>query len=541
MGAMIKGAHFAHLSRVLSQLRHDVSGNAIMLVAGAAVPLLVGVGGAIDMGRMYATGTKLQSACDAAVLGGRLSMDGNAWTAHDKNVADNFFHNNFPSGKYGSSGETISYRKANSGELTGTATATLPMTIMGIFGLGDKDYTLTCKAQKQVGNTDVMFVLDTTGSMAGTDGDDVPRIDEMRAAVTSFHGTLNTASQAGALVRYGFVPYSSAVNVGYSLDSDWLVDDWTYQSRQQIADNSNGKGNNPKWAYEEVEFDVSSLKNQSSGATLTVPIGDDFTNKTLTWDGCIEERDTVQADDYSTLPAGALDLDIDLVPTAGEPATQWRPHLPDLVYARPDFNDPKPGRVVSTENTTNLGDLPNGWAACPAAAQRLQTMSGSDVETYLATLNPNGGTYHDIGLIWGARMLSPTGLFAADNAMGANGEPITRHLVFMTDGQTDTSPWVYDAYGWPVLDRRRNVGNNKNNTPTKAEQDAEIESRMAAVCSQARAKNITLWVVAFGTNLSSNLQNCAGADHAFEADSQAELTATFNNIASQISNLRLTN
>ena len=39
-------------------------------------------------------------------------------------------------------------------------------------------------------------------------------------------------------------------------------------------------------------------------------------------------------------------------------------------------------------------------------------------DDYVDRLHPaNGNTYHDIGLIWGARLESPTGIFSADNAL----------------------------------------------------------------------------------------------------------------------------
>src|SRR3546814_18557078 len=68
----------------------------------------------------------------------------------------------------------------------------------------------------------------------------------------------------------------------------------------------------------------------------------------------------------------------------------------------------------------------------------LTTMTADDRETfedYVESLQPLGGTYHDVGMVWGARLLSPTGLFADENATAPNERPISRHIVFMTDGE----------------------------------------------------------------------------------------------------------
>jgi hypothetical protein len=80
-----------------------------------------------------------------------------------------------------------------------------------------------------------MMVLDATGSMRDTNpGDSAPKIDELRWVVMSFYTQLEAAKTAGTRIRYGFVPYSTNVNVGYLLHSDWMVDNWTYQSRVPV-------------------------------------------------------------------------------------------------------------------------------------------------------------------------------------------------------------------------------------------------------------------------------------------------------------------
>src|SRR5690606_28128896 len=71
-----------------------------------------------------------------------------------------------------------------------------------------------------------------TGSMAMTNpGDTQPRIAVLRDTIRSFYAQLEANRSAGARVRYGFVPYSSNVNVGYLLRSDWMVDEMTIQAR----------------------------------------------------------------------------------------------------------------------------------------------------------------------------------------------------------------------------------------------------------------------------------------------------------------------
>ena len=46
------------------------------------------------------------------------------------------------------------------------------------------------------------------------------------------------------------------------------------------------------------------------------------------------------------------------------------------------------------------------------------------MQTYVNALKPTGNTYHDIGMIWGARMISSGGIFA-DSPDKFNGMPVS--------------------------------------------------------------------------------------------------------------------
>jgi hypothetical protein len=69
---------------------------------------------------------------------------------------------------------------------------------------------------------------------------------------------------------------------------------------------------------------------------------------------------------------------------------------------------------------------------------------------------------------------------------------------------------------------------------------ARHAARFQAACRQARAENISVWVVAFGTALSQNLIDCATPGRAYHADDAEELQTAFEEIAEKIASLRLT-
>lgn len=256
-----------------------------------------------------------------------------------------------------------------------------------------------------------------------------------------------------------------------------------------------------------------------------------------TWTtGCIEERATYPITDYSKVDlTKALDLDLDTVPNPAKPATQWGPQKPDIIWVRAVY--PNGGGAVSVPHVRTVDDFAdtgNWWFSdCPSAkARKLQHWDPADLDAYLNTLRPFGATYHDIGMIWGGRLISPTGLFAAENQPAA-GNTKERHLIFLTDGQTEPYDIAYGAYGVDALDQRR-WDPSSPNTLTKT-----VEERFKFACNEVKKRNVTVWVIAFGTSVNQSMVDCAGEGHYFEAANAGELADAFTTISSNIADLRL--
>ncbi len=642
---------------VLSRLRRDRSGNTLAMVAMATIPLVGMVGSAVDIGRSYLIKSRLQQACDAGVLATRRSMGGS--DVDDASIAQGqrFFTTNFAADTAGATNVTFTPSGTADGQVTATASARVPMSISKVFGTDYIDMSVTCDARLEVSNTDVMMVLDTTGSMADCPDDSTcnsnssSKIAGLRQAVLDFYDTVNAATSADARFRIGFVPYSSAVNVGIDpftntniLNSNWMVDTWTYQSRvanmttpgwhptttygswtnqtypsaisnsnctaygnntpfsgfnpspsgnpatpstSDVYQNSqpstinsityqrspavptysgnktcirqyrtvttvyalNGRYGFTNWDYKPVSYDVSSYRAgnvvnayvgsgtpsgsvAASGSYNMVDLvnsaGSTVPSGSTTYDGCVEERDTVAQTSYAPIPSGAYDLDINTTPSST--ATKWRPMWQELIYDRTANN----GYDSEYATTTNRSYTASSW--CPVASSKLAVRSHNDVQTYVNTLIANGNTFHDLGMAWGARMLSPTGMWASENATAPNGKAISRHLLFLTDGTINTPPNMYSAHGYEESDRRV-IG--AGTVPTTALLNARHAARFQALCDSARANNITVWTIAFGTSNPSNLVACADSGKAYSATNSAALRAQFQSIASQIAALRL--
>ena len=629
-----------HHTPVLRRLAHDRSGNTLALIAASVLPILAMVGGGVDMGRSYLSNSRLQQACDAGVLAARKKLGSAAVVTGEvpadvASVGAKFFNLNFRDTAYGTRDRDFQMTLEEDYSISGVARVAVPTTIMGIFGYSSVDLQVECQAKLNFSNTDVMMVLDTTGSMAEVNpSDSVPRIDVLRSVVKSFHGQLESAKKPGTRMRYGFVPYSTNVNVGFQLKSDWIVDEWEYHGRENKdtgasrdydvydtqyafvsgtataivaysatacpastaawtslsysvdadgtergrtringiayscnigSDGSNlivsgtdydnytydwsqrktGTETRPvyNWFYKQMPFDVSFVKGASGNDPL-VPgaievLMDGYPsptplNLTASFRGCIEERDTYEIDDYDSVDLSkALDLDLDLVPIAGVPATQWRPMLHELSF-EPEMWWDGTGRFKSPANSEDnyLMAQWGGFSACPAQAHKLDEMTPTEVDDYLNTLSTAGSTYHDIGMIWGGRFLSPTGIFADENADLA-GKPTSRHMIFLTDGLTAPLDVSYGTYGIEPLDERR-WSEKSSQSLTDV-----VEGRFGVACREVKKRNITVWVIGFGTSLNPIMTECAGPGHFFEASDATQLNQVFSRIAESIGDLRV--
>src|SRR3546814_17175628 len=106
--------------------------------------------------------------------------------------------------------------------------------------------------------------------------------------------------------------------------------------------------------------------------------------------------------------------------------------------------------VCSSDLTdrASLAEYGGDTAACPVAAMKLKkvvedgtVVSDDEIDEtafddYIDDLEAKGFTYHDVAMAWGARLISPTGLFASDNAKAEkNDRPLSRHLSLLTDGK----------------------------------------------------------------------------------------------------------
>lgn len=218
-------------AKMLRRMARDEGGNVIVLMAAALLPIIGLIGSGLDLTRSYLVKSKLQTACDAASLATRRNMAGGILEDDDRAEGRKFFNFNFPSTTMGSSAVnlTIEPDPTDISRVVVRADTTVPTSIMAIFKVESLPVSVQCSADQDYVNNDVMLVLDVTGSMNCTAGTSCSyaaseqsgsRVSRLRTATESLYNALKDAK--GVRTRYGFMPYSMTVNVGRSLDINWI-------------------------------------------------------------------------------------------------------------------------------------------------------------------------------------------------------------------------------------------------------------------------------------------------------------------------------
>jgi Flp pilus assembly protein TadG len=216
---------------ILRRLKRDEGGNVFILFGATAIPLLLFMGGAVDLARYARYKTDLSNVIDSAALA--LARQGEDYTQSQAkqfvsdyvsgfNVSDNYF-----------SVKSLDVEKTDTGYVVSADAAmrTMFLPLGKIDTIGADIMAEVVHASNQV---ELALVLDNTGSM--NCGETVSgycignwsnpgsssRIEGLKTAAHSLVDTLMTDAD---FVKIAVVPFEGAVNIkNASLDYSWL--DW---------------------------------------------------------------------------------------------------------------------------------------------------------------------------------------------------------------------------------------------------------------------------------------------------------------------------
>ncbi|MCD8566364.1 MAG: hypothetical protein LRY36_00230 [Alphaproteobacteria bacterium] len=142
-------------------------------------------------------------------------------------------------------------------------------------------------------------------------------------------------------------------------------------------------------------------------------------------------------------------------------------------------------------------------------------------------MKPHGNTLGNIGMVWGTRVLSPEPPFT--EAHPWDDKIWRKAIIMMTDGD-NTDDWTYSAY-WAAANNKMNV--------------TKYNNRFEEVCTYLKDKDVVVYTITFTSGINDTTKqyyrDCASSESKyFDAPTQDDLIATFNQIANELSNLRIT-
>jgi len=400
----------------------------------------------------------------------------NGTAAQLQQVGQNFFNANFPAGTTDAS-PTVSFA-LNGNTITASGSASIPTVFMQVVGINQLNVSATSTVSRQITGLELAMVLDNTGSMTTDDNIAALRNDASQLVTTLFGGYA-----VHPTLKIGLVPYSAAVNPG------------------SVAATLVGPGA----AYDAVN-----------------PAG---------WKGCVVERPS--PDTTADTPAS----------TALWTRYVWAPAVDN------NYVITKPSTILSDPSYGNGGTGPN--LGCPTPITPLTNVQ-ADLQTAISAMTAwsRGGTLGDVGMAWGLRVISPESPFPEGQPWGTPN--LTKAVIMMTDG-------VNQVYKLPGAAGPNNVNNAVNSdytaygrldqlglvgSTTISGAQTIIDNRLAALCTSMKAKGVVIYTVIFtGTqDAATKAMYAACATDStkfFDAPSQTDLANAFSAIATQLSNLRI--
>lgn len=246
------------------------------MVALTAVPLIGGVGAAIDYGRASAARTDLQAAIDSTALMLSKTAASSSAAAIQSN-ASAYFAALFTRPDATNAAVTATYTSSGGSQIVINGTASVSTNFMNLFGY--KQVDISASSTVTWGNTRlrVALVLDNTGSMS--------QYNKMTALKTASQNLLTQLKNAASVdgdVYVSIIPFTKDVNVGpANYAQSWV-----------------------RWDLWEAANGTCTISKYHSQSTCTNGSGKWTPASHSTWNGCVTDRDQ-NYDTLNTAPTGS--------------------------------------------------------------------------------------------------------------------------------------------------------------------------------------------------------------------------------------------
>jgi Flp pilus assembly protein TadG len=533
------------LPSLLRRLVNHRRGNVTMIFSLSALMLVAVTGGAIDMANMNTVRGDLQDAADAAALRGALTYSQGLTAA--QTAANTAFLQNFGADKLsGLSYNLSASTTGNITQLTYTVSGSFKPLFLGLVGMGDQTLNAESKAQSQVNPFELVFVLDTTGSMAGT------RISNLKSAVGSVLDTLyamegnnsqdvkigvapfDTQVRMTSGSSYAYVDYSNCASheTGYYTYS--YYSGYTYVSGidyhaclavwdvyNNICNTATNKTNCLSTAASALYYKTST----SGGVTYYTALGyanEKISNKKYNIYKYTETYYIDNATYRKVVTSSGLTTSTATSSSGYVGSTSGYTNFPsnDLDNIAASWSGCLSDRTQSFDASAQAADASRPdtlYIAASCAQSNLTTVKDmtndiTSVKTYVNNLTTNGNTNITVGLQFGMEMLSPDAPYTTGVAW--TDEDVDKYMILVTDGANTQNRWTSTT--------------------------SDIDARTKLACQAVKDQGVTLFVVNIIEGDSSMLQTCASQkSYYYNLTSASQLGDAMQDILKSIGKLRL--
>lgn len=525
----------------------DRSGNFAIMASIVSVPLLMGVGLAVDYLNVARIQNELQSAVDNAVLA--VAREGDKITqAQAIVIGDRFVKENF-------SGIFSDLAVVRVGEeVTVSSKTRVPLSFGGLFGVPHIDVAKSASTAITYANYEIALVLDTTGSMSGG------KIAAMKDAVTGLIDSMSANNSRAGALKFSLVPFSSRVNVGAQHGP--AINALNIVTRQPAA-----------WldAMADSPITQNDLDPGVSRFVMMKQLG-------AVWEGCVESRASTAAKPYDVtdtppdvndpatlfVPAFAGDEpDSGAYPNsyiADTPATigggtaalrmsrygaDYLPAFKDLTFSgQVTAAALWPARAADFSNQTFYGGYPVPKGpnfGCDVQPIVPLSSNFNDLKAKVNGLSALGSTNILEGAVWGWKTLSSREPFTEGRPENDTG--VQKIMILLTDGTNNLGPIsnalgsAYSSYGY-LVDGRLGISSGSEAQVTSA-----MNAKTLAACSNAKADGIEVYTIRLeepNVATGTMLRDCAtDADHYVDVPNRALLDDAFAKVKDKIARIRL--
>lgn len=535
---------------LLQSFKDHRGGNFALITSVLSLPLVMGIGLAIDASSIARNQAALQQAVDSAVLA--IASEGkNVTDERAKEIAQRFLAGN---SDLILSAVTLT-RNGVSFKLE--AQGSSEMSFGGLLGYDSWPVLAHSSADIAYVSYEIGLVLDTTGSMAGG------KLAAMKDAVNGMIDSMAAQVTDKDKLKFALVPFSSFVNVGPSYGPKFDL------TGKQID------GTGAPWLDLAGSSPIPQSEFPKDLSRFQV-----YNNVGKTWAGCVESRPAMGSVDYAT---------IDALPDASKPETLF---VPSFAIDEEDkggyYNsyfkssaktlDTSPGGIakkmkkygvpVDTKGkaiqygkkgniniysipewiktpVTVGGEVLGGYSlgpsfGCVAAPIAPLTNDYTSLKKQVDALEANGNTNIMEGVAWGMRVLSPGEPFTQGQAHGAG---VKKMMVVLTDGsntfgntRTELGS-IYSSFGFLVEGRLGITSGGTNATNDK------MNERTLAACESAKAEGVEVYTIRLeepNVATGTMLKECASSPaNYYDVPSRTKLDEVFSKIRDQMVLVRM--